>query len=110
MNPYFTGLRPDSRKIFWKAAIIVISFLSFKGRTQAYLPEMSLTHSKNQVILLNLHNNCISAKSSIKDECTFRFSNFLIACLRDSLANSLFGGISTVPPGFFYQNINKPLR
>ena len=31
------GLQLDSSKIFWKAIVIVILFLSFKGLTQAYL-------------------------------------------------------------------------
>ena len=44
---------------------------------------MSITHNKNLNPLLNLLINCISARStpqilSIKGECTFLFSNFLI--------------------------------
>ena len=38
-------------------------FLSFKGITQAYLLKISITHNKNQNPLLNLLNNCKSAKS-----------------------------------------------
>ena len=39
---------------------------------------MSIKHNKNEIALLILLNNCISAKSalqisSIKDECTFPF-------------------------------------
>ena len=58
-------------------------FLSFKGITQAYLLKLSITHNKNLNLLLNLLNNCISAKStpqmlSLNDEYTFHFLNFLI--------------------------------
>ena len=58
-------------------------FLSFKGTTQAYLLKISITHNKNLNHLLNLLNNCISAKSapqilSLNQEHTFLFFNFLI--------------------------------
>ena len=58
-------------------------FLSFKGTIEAYLLKISITHNKNQIPLLNLLNNCISAKSapqilSLNAACTFLFSNFLI--------------------------------
>ena len=54
---------------------------------------------------MNLNKNCISAKPipqilSIKDECSFLFSNFLITGLCNCLANYLLDMISflTVPP------------
>ena len=58
-------------------------FLSFKGITQAYLLKISITHHKDLNPLLNLLNNCISAKSapqilSLNEEYTFLFLNFLI--------------------------------
>ena len=60
---------------------------------------------QKQIPLLNLLSNCISAKSapqilSIKDDCTFLFSNFLITALCSSSASSLFCMISylTAPP------------
>ena len=65
------------------ALTILITFLSFKGTTQAYLPKISITHNKNLIPLFYLLNNCISAKSapqklSLNVEYTFIFSNFLI--------------------------------
>ena len=53
---------------------------------------MSITHDKNQNPVLNLPINSISARSapkilSIKDECTFCFSSFLIISLCNSSAN-----------------------
>ena len=66
---------------------------SFKGTTHAYLLELSITHNKKQIPLLNLLINCISARSapqllSIEGEYTFRFSNFLIIGFCNSSANS----------------------
>ena len=60
-----------------------MSFLSFKGITQAYLLKMSIAHNQNLNPLSNLLNNCISAKStpqilSLNEEYTFLFLNFLI--------------------------------
>ena len=54
---------------------------------------MKITHNKNRIPILNLLINCISARSahnilSMKDEYTFRFSNFLIICLCNPSANS----------------------
>ena len=71
---------------------MLMPFLSFKGRTQAYLLKISITHYKNLIPLLYLLNNCISAHSapkilSLNDACTFLFLNFLIMDLRSSLAN-----------------------
>ena len=53
-------------------------FLSFNGTTPAYLLKISITHNKNLNPLLNLLNNCISAKStpqilSLNHEYTFFF-------------------------------------
>ena len=55
---------------------------------------MTTAHDKNLNPLLKLLINCIPARSalqilSIKDECTFLFSNFLIIGLCNSSANSL---------------------
>ena len=55
---------------------------------------MSITHNRNLNPILNLLINCISARStlqilSIKDECTFFFSNFQIIGLCNSCANTL---------------------
>ena len=70
---------------------------------------MSITHNKNLNRSLNLLGNCISARSapqilSIKGECTFLFSNFLIIGLCNSSANFLLDLISflIVPPEAFY--------
>ena len=51
-----------------------------------------MTHNKNRNYLLCLLIDCISARSApqisySKDECTFRFSNFLVTGLRNSFAN-----------------------
>ena len=69
---------------------------------------MSNTLNKNLNLLSNLPINCISARSapqllSIKVECTFLFSNFLIIGLFNSSANSLLEIFSflTVPPEVF---------
>ena len=72
---------------------MVVPFLSFKGKTHAYLLEISIKYNKNLNPLLNLFINCISARSapqvlSIKVECTFSFLNFLITGLCKSSANS----------------------
>ena len=53
-------------------------FLSFNGMTEACLLYVSITQNKNQNPLLNLLNNCISAKSthqilSLNDGYTFLF-------------------------------------
>ena len=99
-------LRPDSSKIFCKGSVIVRPFLSFEGTTQTYLLEISVSSYIKRIPLLYLLNNCISAKSalqilSIKSECTFCFSNFLIIGLCNSLANSLLGVIVIVLPKIF---------
>ena len=56
---------------------------------------MSITHNKSLNPLQNLLMSFTSARSapqilSIKDECTFRFSNFLLIGLYNYLANSSF--------------------
>ena len=58
-----------------------------------------MTYNKNLNPLLNLLINCISARSapqtlSIKNECTFLFSNFLIIGLCNSSAYSLLEIVS----------------
>ena len=59
--------------------------------------------------LLNLHSNWILAKStpqilSIKGECTFYFSNFIIIGLCNSLADSMFSESmpQLIPVPFLY--------
>ena len=49
-NHVLFSLRPDPLKILWKASIILIPFLIFKGTTQAYLLEISRTHNKKQIL------------------------------------------------------------
>ena len=94
-------------------------FLSFEGITHGYLLEISITHYKKQIPLLNLLINCISARSQLqilylKDEYMFCFLDFLIIGLCNSSANSLFDRFSflTASPEvglsktnqIFYQN------
>ena len=43
---------------------IVIPFLSFKGKTHAYLLKLSMIHNKNLVPLLKLLINWIPGKSA----------------------------------------------
>ena len=79
------------------AIIIVISFLSYKGITQAYL--LYIANNEKQTLLLKLFINCISARSvpqimSQKDECTFWFSNFLIIGLCKPSANIVLFSIT----------------
>ena len=68
--------------------------LSFKGVAQAYLLKISIIHNKNLNPLLNLLDNCISAKStpqilSLNEEYTFLFLNLLIIALWSSSANCI---------------------
>ena len=55
------GLRIDSPKIFWKALVIAVPFLPFKGTTYAYLLKISMTPNKNQNCFLYLVINSIPA-------------------------------------------------
>ena len=76
--------------------------MSFKGTTQAYLLKVLVTHNKKRIPLLNLLNSCKSVKSvtkilSIKVECTFHFSSFLIISLYNSLANFFYSESIPVP-------------
>ena len=70
--------------------------LSFKGTTMPiYWKYHMITHNKKQTHLLNLLINSILARSgpqmvSMKDECTFRFSDFLIIFLCNFSATSWF--------------------
>ena len=98
-------------KFIRKPSVIVILFLSLKGKTHTYFN----IHILNP--LLNLFINCISARSapqilSIKGEYTFLFLNCLIISLCNSSANSLLNIISflTVPPEVFYQKNYKPFK
>ena len=99
MLPLFThilfGLRLDSSKVFWKALVIVIPFLSLKGITNVYLLKISITHNKKRIPWLNLLINCISARSIpqilyITNKYTFPFWNFLIIYLSNSSVDSSF--------------------
>ena len=67
-------------------------FLPFKWKTQAYSPQISITHNKNRGLLLHLLINWIFSRSppqmlSLKEECTSDFSNVLIIDLCNSSAN-----------------------
>ena len=71
--------------IFWNPLTMLITLLSFKGTTHAYLLNKSIAHNKHLILLLYLLNDCISAKStppilSLKDEWTFLPLNLLIIC------------------------------
>ena len=97
-------------------SVNAIPFLSFKWTTQAHLLKIINKACKKRIPLLNVLNNCISAKSapkilSIKDECTFCFLNFVIIDLRNSLANCLFSETTSelipVPLFEFYKSIHK---
>ena len=60
---------------------ILVSFLSFKGTTDAY--KKPIAHNKYLFPLLYLLSDCISAESvpqilSLNDEQTFLFLNFVI--------------------------------
>ena len=104
MYPYFFGLRLNASKIFSKALIAVIPFESYKAITPCVFTKDIITHNKNRIALLNVLINFISARSapqilSIKDECAFRFSNFLIIDLCNSSAYSWFHIFSfSIPP------------
>ena len=94
----------DSSKMFWKALVNVIPFLSLKGITHAYLLYIWITHNKNLNLLLNLLINGISARSaskilSVKGEYTFISLNVLIIVLCNPSASSLLEIVSfwTVP-------------
>ena len=41
------GLLLNSSKTFWKASVIVIPFLSFKGTTHVYLQRILMIHNEN---------------------------------------------------------------
>ena len=69
---------------------------------------MSIAENKNINHLLNLLINCISTRSathvlSLKGECTFLLSNFLVIILHNSSGNLLLEIFSflTVPHGVF---------
>ena len=76
------GLQFDSSKLFRKALVIAIPFLSFKGMTHLYLLNILITRHKTRNRLLNFFINCISERSALqilclKDEYVFRFLDFL---------------------------------
>ena len=79
-------------KIFWKALVVAIPFLSFKETTHTYFLKLSITHNSKPILLLDLLVNYISARSalqilSIEDECTFCLSDFLMIGSCTSSAN-----------------------
>ena len=55
-----------SLKIFCKAFLTLIPFLSFKGITQLYLENISIHVNKYRYPLFNLASFCISTKSAAK--------------------------------------------
>ena len=44
---FLSGLCREWSKIFWKALVVLIPFLPFKGTTYAYLVKSLITHNKN---------------------------------------------------------------
>ena len=69
-----------------KTLVIVIPFLSFKGITHVYLMEISLTHNKKQMLLLNVLFKCIAARPvpqilSIKDNALCNSSINYLFCM-----------------------------
>ena len=73
----------DSSEFLWKALVIVIRFLYFRGITHVYLLKILITYNKKRTPLSNLLIHCASARLapknlSIKHECNFRFLDFLI--------------------------------
>ena len=76
---------------------------SICGYESINVDDISITNNKKQIPLSNLLINCISARSapqilSIKDECTFRFLNFVIMGLCNSSANLVFEKLSFLTP------------
>ena len=66
--------------------LLLIPFLSFNGRTNAYLLYKSITHKRYLIPLFFLLNDCMSTKStphilSLNFEYTSLLSNFLITGL-----------------------------
>ena len=53
INHILFSFRLNSFKIFWKALVIVIPFLSFKGTVHVYLLRASIKHTENRITLLN---------------------------------------------------------
>ena len=60
----FALLFSEMSKIFLNALIIVIPFVSFKGKTHAYFLKRSIARNKYLFPLFYLLNDCISAKST----------------------------------------------
>ena len=85
-----SGLRLDSYKAFWKVLVIVIPF--FTGTTHVYLLKISITHNRKRILLST------PQILSVKDKCTFRYSNFVIIDLCNYSANSWFEIISLLTP------------
>ena len=90
------GLGLDSSKFFWKASVILITFLSFKGTTHTYLLKILMTHNKkwnpSPYLLINsISTRLVPGIVSLKDEYTLPFSNFLIIGYHNSSAKCLFG-------------------
>ena len=73
---------------------------------------MPITHNKNRIVLLNLLNNCMPARTAphilyLNDEYTIAFSDFFIIGLYNSFARCAAGfyfdiiSLSTAPPVVF---------
>ena len=88
-------LQFDSFSNFWSALVIVPLFLSFDEVTKAYLLKTWIIHNLKRVPLLYLLIYCIPARAashmlSLEDEYTWRFLNFLIVVLCNSLYSFCF--------------------
>ena len=81
--PYFACLRLDSSKFFWKALVLAIPFLSFKGTAHVYLlkyQQISITHSRKGTLLLNVLINSPNTVYKSREYLSFfKFSNNLSA-------------------------------
>ena len=105
----------ESSKCFWEALAIAILFSYFKETTHASLLNLSITYNK-KIRLLNLIINCTLDRSpaqifSIKDECPFCFSNFLIIGFGNYSAYYWFNLFSFLPapPEFLSKQNYKTL-
>ena len=104
-NLYFRRFMGDKMLVLvcWN----LMRFLYFCAGKKIYILEKLL----GNILLLKKNagktftENCTKSVLFIKDECTFRFSNFLIFGLCNSLANSSFCIISYLiaPSEVFYQ-------
>ena len=84
--PYLFGFLLDCFIILLNALTILIPFLSFNGKTNAYLLNKSIAHKRYLIPLFFLLNDCVSAKStphilSLNCKYTSLLLNFLITGL-----------------------------